>query len=111
MSDHVKTLERYLDGDFDLKIHELDAAIRALLEENERLRKLDWSLKQENERLRVSLVEHFQREHIEGDGPEIDRWKARIDAALVLHREIQGYCRACSGYSPCSTTKILRGET
>ena len=26
----------------------------------------------------ASMVSHFQREHLEGDGPEIDRWKARV---------------------------------
>lgn len=30
------------------------------------------------ERVEASMVRHFQEEHIAGDGPEIDRWKARL---------------------------------
>lgn len=30
--------------------------------------------------LEQSMIGHFQREHLEGDGPEIDRWKARLAA-------------------------------
>lgn len=31
--------------------------------------------------LKQSMASHFQREHIEGDGPEIDRFRARLAAA------------------------------
>lgn len=27
-----------------------------------------------------SMLAHFQRDHIEGDGPEIDRWKRKVAA-------------------------------
>lgn len=36
------------------------------------------ALRAEVERLKVSMVNHFQREHLEGDGPEIDRWKRKV---------------------------------
>ena len=36
----------------------------------------------------ASMVSHFQREHLEGDGPEIDRWKAQVrDIEEVLAAE------------------------
>lgn len=34
-------------------------------------------IEQENERLKQSMVQHFSEEHLAGDGPEIDRWKAQ----------------------------------
>jgi rubrerythrin len=33
------------------------------------------------ERVEDSMVRHFQEEHLAGDGPEIDRWKARAKQA------------------------------
>jgi hypothetical protein len=38
-----------------------------------------YALVAEVERLKASMVEHFQREHLEGDGPEIDRWKREVE--------------------------------
>jgi len=29
-------------------------------------------------RLKTSMAEHFQRDHLAGDGPEIDRWRTRV---------------------------------
>jgi hypothetical protein len=38
------------------------------------------------EALQKSMAEHFQRDHLSGDGPEIDRWKARAaKLAAVVH--------------------------
>ncbi len=34
--------------------------------------------REEVERLKQSMVHHFQREHLAGDGPEIDRWRAEV---------------------------------
>ena len=31
--------------------------------------------------LQDSMVSHFQRQHLEGDGPEIDRWRFKLKAA------------------------------
>lgn len=36
------------------------------------------ALRAENERLKQSMVDHFKNEHLAGDGPEIDRWKAEV---------------------------------
>jgi len=35
-----------------------------------------WAIKVKE--LEVSMILHFQKEHLEGDGPEIDRWKRRV---------------------------------
>ncbi len=35
-------------------------------------------LKAEVKKLQDSMIRHFQREHLEGEGPEIDRWKRKL---------------------------------
>jgi hypothetical protein len=37
--------------------------------------------------LEVSCISHFQRDHLEGDGPEIDRWKRKLKEAVGLLEE------------------------
>lgn len=32
--------------------------------------------------LEASIADHFQRDHLEGDGPEIDRWRRAVGEAL-----------------------------
>jgi len=44
------------------------------------------ALKQRVSALESSMVRHFQEEHLAGDGPEIDRWKARV-AELERERD------------------------
>ena len=39
------------------------------------------ALDEENANLQRSITRHFHEEHLSGDGPEIDRWKARAEAA------------------------------
>jgi hypothetical protein len=58
---------------------ELVGAMRQLLEAYDRL---EARVKE----LEASMVGHFQREHLEGDGPEIDRWKCKVDQ---LRRDLQ----------------------
>lgn len=41
------------------------------------MREREAELRAEVERLKASMIGHFQREHLEGDGPEIDRWRLR----------------------------------
>lgn len=36
------------------------------------------TLRAEVERLKQSMADHFKNEHLAGDGPEIDRWKAAV---------------------------------
>jgi hypothetical protein len=43
------------------------------------------SLRAEVERLKVSMAEHFQRDHLAGDGPEIDRWRTAAKANQREH--------------------------
>jgi hypothetical protein len=40
--------------------------------------------------LEASCLSHFQREHLEGDGPEIDRWRLRAKAD---HEKITNHAR------------------
>lgn len=37
--------------------------------------------------LEASMVSHFQRQHLDGDGPEIDRWRARVAELSKYLRE------------------------
>ena len=46
-------------------------------------------------RLQKSMVNHFQTEHLEGDGPEIDRWKARCARLEVRLQRIKKICLVC----------------
>jgi hypothetical protein len=123
----IRAVLEELDEVKAICINLMNDADPSLREENERLQaeaghKHEWALRlqKENERLRASMVDHFQKEHIEGDGPEIDRWKARIEAALALHPKHTigdlDYCPRCSHRKevyvawPCPTVKALRGE-
>jgi predicted RNase H-like nuclease (RuvC/YqgF family) len=45
-------------------------------EENET--RIVTALEAEVERLKLSVLAHFNEEHLAGDGPEIDRWKAEV---------------------------------
>lgn len=45
-------------------------------EENET--RIVTALEAEVERLKLSMLAHFNEEHLAGDGPEIDRWKAEV---------------------------------
>lgn len=36
------------------------------------------ALQEKIEELETSMILHFQKEHLEGDGPEIDRWKRMV---------------------------------
>jgi len=66
----------------------VDAAESA---ENEflRLRTEITELRQELERVKMSILQHFQDEHLAGDGPEIDRWR-RENATLRGQAEVAG---------------------
>ncbi len=45
---------------------------------------------EEIERLKESMAKHFHTEHLSGDGPEIDRWKAKCrEAEASLEKEIE----------------------
>jgi hypothetical protein len=41
----------------------------------------------EVERLKLSMLAHFNEEHLAGDGPEIDRWKRKVER---LQAELRG---------------------
>ena len=38
-----------------------------------------------------SIIQYFQEEHLEGDGPEIDRWKARLAVVTYTIRRHEAY--------------------
>lgn len=49
-------------------------------------------LQEEVDRLKQSMVDHFKRDHLAGDGPEIDRWKARVqelEAQIETARQLE----------------------
>ena len=94
-------------------------AIRALLddwkqrgEELEALQqpvlKSEWQeLQEENERLRWK-VEQQQ----DPSGPLAREQALRIEAALALHYEVEGWCGRCAHEDwPCPTVKALQGES
>ena len=41
-------------------------------------------LQQRITELEASMIRHFQEEHLEGDGPEIDRWKRVLRTSVML---------------------------
>lgn len=73
-----------------------DAALRARLDAAEA----------EVVRLKRSMTDHFDRDHLAGDGPEIDRWKARVAALTDALREIAGRVHATN--YPLECERIAR---
>ena len=58
---------RWEADDAKILFHALGVLSRALTQSRERVGELE-----------QSMVKHFQRDHLSGDGPEIDRWKLTI---------------------------------
>lgn len=94
LTDEVERLRRA-----DLHCEELRAALseqaaaatKAEAERDEARRERD-ALRAEVARLKTSMAEHFQRDHLAGDGPEIDRWKARVrelEAQIETARQLE----------------------
>ncbi len=49
--------------------------------------------------LEDSMIRHFQEEHLAGDGPEIDRWKARLKAVVADLKKYGAHQGVnCGGY-------------
>jgi len=79
-----------------------------LIEANEHIEKLEATVKQ----IQDSMLKHFQEEHLEGDGPEINRWKWRSEhikaqrdklleaAEQLFHNGIHFKCEALP-QKPC----------
>lgn len=66
-------------------------------------------LRDENQRLKQSMMQHFSEEHLAGDGPEIDRWKAQnrqleqqnaeLRSQLACHicgHQVMDICEVCN---------------
>lgn len=59
-------------------------AMMVLKEESERQHDRADAAEARVKELERSIIGHFQREHLEGDGPDIDRWKARLRVLTVV---------------------------
>lgn len=67
------------------------------------------ALKERVSQLEASMVSHFQREHLEGDGPEIDRWRLQTAALREEIEDLHAQCKKISSerddvYSACADT-------
>lgn len=64
------------------------------------------------EALEQSMVDHFQNEHLAGDGPEIDRWKRRVEALEKQNDKFTGFIQNESGaldfWLACATRAALK---
>lgn len=67
----------------------------------DRLREQNKELLAENETLKVDMVNHFHKEHLHGDGPEIDRWKRQ-------NKELLEACKAAIGYVEEDSSEYAR---
>lgn len=56
------------------------------------------TLQQENERLKQSMVQHFSEEHLAGDGPEIDYWKAQNRQLEQRNAELRAQVKAAQAH-------------
>lgn len=60
----------------------------------------------EIERLKKSMEEHFIRDHLEGDGPEIDRWRNQNKSLQAKVEELTGDNRVLT-YNSEALNKII----
>lgn len=81
---------------------ERDAYKRAKAENDDRFMGERDDARAEVERLKQSMADHFTRDHLAGDGPEIDRWKReveRLKQALTYERDEYEQYRAAHPHS------------